>query len=62
MFCSLLVAVVAVVVAAASTDVVVVVVIVIEVAVKCLIGAVCANWGRCVYLPEWLTATARLAL
>lgn len=56
-----LVAVVAVVVAAATTDVVVVV-IVIEVAVKCLIGAVCANWGRCVYLPEWLTATARLAL
>lgn len=61
MFCSLLGAVVAVVVAAATTDVVVVV-IVIEVAVKCLIGAVCANWRRCVYLPEWLTATARLAL
>lgn len=61
MFCSLLGAVVSVVVAAATTDVVVVV-IVIEVAVKFLIGAVCANWGRCVYLPEWLTATARLAL
>lgn len=59
MFCSLLGAVV--VVAAATTDAVVVV-IVIEVAVKCLIGAVCANWGRCAYLPEWLTATARLAL
>lgn len=59
MFGSLLDAVVA---ATASTVVVAVVVIVIVVAVKCLIGAVCGIWGRCGYLPEWLTATARLAL